>query len=241
MGRTGESGFRSGAVAAFGGVADVVGVVVPDARRIRIRRYRNVRDGCQGFVIHHHQFGGVLRLRQRFGDDHRHGIADIAGAVHHHRRPLRREHRRTVTLLARHVRLRHRYAIVHVVAAAVDGDYTGRGRGGRCVNGPNQCVRVRRTDEHAPRLAIEGLVVLVAPPASEQAHVFQPADRLANAEFHRRGGLEDVVHVSSLDWTWNTTPLPSRESSRSVATRVRIGRTGRDCLPIAPSPSTLRV
>ena len=194
MGGAGEGRLGRRAVAAFGGVGDVVGVFVPQARRIGFRGFGNVRHRRQRFVIHHDQFGGVLRLRQRLGDHHRDRVADIARAVDHHGGTLRREHRRAVALLARHAGLRHRDAVIREVGAGVDRDHARGGSGGCRIDRADQRMGVRRADEHAPGLAVECLVVLVAALAGEQAHVFHAADRLADAEFHVGGGFKYVVH-----------------------------------------------
>ncbi len=211
-------------VAAFGGVGDVVGVFIPQTRRVGFRCCRNVRHRGQGFVLHQHQFGGVLRLRQGLGDHHRDGVADITRTVGHHGGPLRREHRRAVALLARHPRLRHRNSVVHEVGAGIDRDHARCGRGRLRIDRADQRVRVRRADEHAPGLPIERLVVLVAALAGEQANILEPADRLADAEFHVGGGFKYVVHVRSLYCGFgvpvigspnSTSDLPSKRSSCS--------------------------
>ena len=79
----GEGGFGGRAVAAFGGVRDVVRVFVPHARGVGLRRGGNVGDRGQRFVLHVDQFGGVFRLREGLRDHHRHRVADIAHAVGH--------------------------------------------------------------------------------------------------------------------------------------------------------------
>ena len=126
MGGLGECRLGRRAVAALGGVRDVVRIVVPHARRIRFRRFGDRRHRRQRLVVHDDEFGRVLRLRQRLGDHHRHRIADIACAIDDQRGTLRREHRRAVALLARHRRLRHGDAVVRVVGAGVDRDHAGR-------------------------------------------------------------------------------------------------------------------
>ena len=88
-----ERRFGRRAIAPLGGVRDVVRVLVPHARRVRLRRLGNRCHRRQRIVVHNDKFGCILRLRQRLGDHHRHRIADIARAIDHRRRTLRREHR----------------------------------------------------------------------------------------------------------------------------------------------------
>ena len=183
-------------VAALGGVRNVVRVLVPNARCVRLRR---IGDRChrrQRLIVHGDKFGSILGLRQCFGDHHRHRIADIARAIDHQRGTLRCEHRRAVALLARHRRLRHRNAVVRVVGAGVNRDHARRARCIRGIDRADQRVRVGRANEHAPGLPMQRLVVLVASLAGEQAHVLDATDRLADAELHRGVGGRNVVHLS---------------------------------------------
>ncbi len=60
---------------------DIVGVFLPQARRIRARRGECVRDRRQRFVLHLDQFKGSARLRNRFGNHHRNRFAGETHAI----------------------------------------------------------------------------------------------------------------------------------------------------------------
>ena len=191
----GECRLGRRAVAALGGVRDVVRILVPHTRRIRLRSFGDRRHRWQRIVVHDDEFRRVLRLRQRLGDHHRHRIADITCAIDDERGTLRREHRRAVALLARHRSLRHRNAVVRVVGPGVYRDHARRSFGRRGVDRADPRMRVRRAHEHAPGLPVQRLVVLIAALAGEQPHILEATDRLADAELHRGRRARDVVHA----------------------------------------------
>jgi hypothetical protein len=67
-------------------------------------------------------------------------------------------------------------------------------------------------DEHAPSLAREVLIVLIAAAAGQQAQVFQPTDRLPDSELHGLGSFEDVVHDEPLVWPVGQSMTGSRRA-----------------------------
>ena len=68
--RAGEGGVGGGAIADLEDIADVVRTLFPDG----------IGNGL-GVVVHGHEFGRVLCLRQRFGDDDGDGVTDVAHHV----------------------------------------------------------------------------------------------------------------------------------------------------------------
>ena len=67
-----------------------------DLRRAWRLRLAGIGHRRQHLVIDFDLFGGIARLRQRFGDHHRHRIADMAGLADGERRMRRHLHRRAV-------------------------------------------------------------------------------------------------------------------------------------------------
>ena len=205
------------AVAALGGVRDVVRVLVPHTRRIRLRRLGDRGHRRQRIVVHHDKFGRVLRLRQRLGDHHRHRIADIAHAIDDQRRTLRREHRRAVALLARHRRLGHGDAVVRIVGPGEHRHHARRARRRRGIDRADPRMRVRRAHEHAPGLPMQRLIVLVAALAGQQPQILKPADRLTDAELHGGGGVRNVVHPRLRRSRRRSRPAPARGCRQAAA------------------------
>ena len=195
IGRGSEGRVGCRAVTPFGGVGDVVGVLVPHQRRVGACSGADVGDGRQCLVRDLHELCRVLRLGERIGDHHRDGIADITRAVGDERRALRREHRRSVTLLAWHVGLGHPQPVGGVVGARVDRADARRARRRGRIDGNDPRMRVGRTHEDRPELEGQDAIVLITPLAGQQAHVLEPPHGLANAELHalhpqvRRNGL----------------------------------------------------
>ena len=70
---------------------EIGGRVVPDDWLALIERVLGVDRGGQGLVIDFDQLGGVAGGAEAFGDDHRHGVADMAHPLAHYRRVRRQE------------------------------------------------------------------------------------------------------------------------------------------------------
>ena len=168
-------------VAALDEVGNVVGTVVPYRGRPRLHRVGGRGDGLQRFVVDVDKLGRVLGLGQGLGDHHRHRITDIAHAIGHQRRPLRRVHRLPVGTLARHVRLGHAETVGHDVVAGIDRENAGRPTRRLNVDRLHQGMRVRRAHEHGVGLPRQVNVVDVASLAAQQAWVLEPQHGLADS------------------------------------------------------------
>ena len=191
VGGFGEGGFGGRAVAAFGGVGNVVGVFVPEPGRVGHCGVGEQGDGGERVVFDFDQFGGVLGLGDGFGHHHGDDVADVADAVDHHGRAGRGKHRRSVTLFARHGRLGGIDPVVGVVLAGVDGGHAGRVRRGGGIDGYNSGMGMRGADEHTPELARQRQVVLVVPLAGQQPFILEPTDRLADTKLHHYRPSDD--------------------------------------------------
>ena len=78
----GEGGIRRRFVAERDRHADIAAwAILPDFRRLRLRRRLEVDDRGQRLVIHGDKLGGVARLRFGLGDDEGNAVADAADAV----------------------------------------------------------------------------------------------------------------------------------------------------------------
>ncbi len=77
-------------------VDGIVGCDLVDLRGAGLLRRRRIGDRRQHGVVDFHLFRGIARLRQRFGDHHRHRIADMARFADGERRVWRHLHRRAV-------------------------------------------------------------------------------------------------------------------------------------------------
>ena len=96
MRRLGECGVGRGFVAQRPGVAAVARCAIVDQRRACFQRRGRIDDCRQNFVIDRNQLGGVFCLGQRFGDDQRHAVADVAHLALRQHRVRRLVHRLAV-------------------------------------------------------------------------------------------------------------------------------------------------
>ncbi len=186
MSGAGEGSVGLGLVAPFIGVGNVVGVLVPNPRCVRPGRIGRRGDRGQRVVIDLDQFGGVLCLRQRLRNDHRDGVADIAGPIDNQRWALRREHRRPVGFFAGHPRLRHREPVCRVIGTRINRSHTRRGRGDRGLDRPYLGMCMGRPQKYRIELPGQVGVVLIPALALEQPRVLETGHRLADTELHHR-------------------------------------------------------
>ncbi len=192
---SGEGGFGLRLVAAFIGVGDVVGILVPNSRRRWLGRIGRRGDRRERLVIDLDQLGGVLRLRQTLGDDNGDRVADITDPIDDQRRPLRRKHRRPVRLPAGHSRLGHGEPVGGVIGAGINGSYTRRRRGRARCERLDHRMRVRRPQEHRIELSRQISVVLIPTFARQQPGVFKARYRLADSELdHRENSQHSGYH-----------------------------------------------
>jgi hypothetical protein len=78
----GEDGIRRRFIAECNRHADIAArAILPDFRRLRLRRPFEVNDRGQRLVIDCDKLGGVARLVLSFGDDKSNAVANAADAV----------------------------------------------------------------------------------------------------------------------------------------------------------------
>ena len=97
MARSGRGALDGGRIADLPIEAQISGMLVcalgPHRWLAGLKRLPGVDDGRQRLVIDRDPLGRVARGGQGLGDDHRHGVADMAHPVQGDRRPGRRRHR----------------------------------------------------------------------------------------------------------------------------------------------------
>ena len=164
-------------------VGEVVAALVPHRRRVRRNRFFDRRRRRQAFVLGLDQLGGVLRLVERLGNDHRHRLADEAHAVAREQRHRRGELRRAVAALARLLRLLQAEREHGRVVAGQDVEHARRLPRALHVDRDELGVRVLGTHHIGARLVDQADVVDIAAVAAHEIRVFFPRDRLANSKF----------------------------------------------------------
>ena len=141
------------------------------------RVFQRYRDG-QRAVVDIHEFGGVLRLGERLGNDHRDHVADEAHLALRQRRPRRLVHRPGRRAESA------RYPADPVGGEGVTGEHrdnAGGGLGRILVYAIDRRVRVRRADEVSVSLAGPVDVVGIAARAGEKPVVLRTLHRGADA------------------------------------------------------------
>jgi hypothetical protein len=127
-----ESRVGRGLVAGLEDMADVVGVLVPDARRAGLHRVLGIDDRGQLLVIDLDQLGRVFRRGQTLGDHHRHRIADKAHLAAREARLRPRERRRAVGAFPRQRQPRGAELLRRDIRLGEHAEHAGRGfRGAR--------------------------------------------------------------------------------------------------------------
>ena len=138
-----------------------------------------VDDRRQHFVVDVDQFGGVLGLVGRFGDDQRDAVADVADLALRQYRMRRLLHRLAVG--AGDQPSARQSVDAGQVVAGEDRDDAGRGLRLGGVDAADLRMRVRRAQEIGVRVMLRVDVVGVLAGAGEKTIVFLAADRLADA------------------------------------------------------------
>ena len=183
-----------GAVAMLEVERDVAGDFVIELRRARLGGVARRDHGGQGLDVERDRFGGVLRLRDGFGDDAGDRIADEAHLVGAQRRARHIFDRRAVAALERQRTFEP--AIGLQIGGGEHRQHAGHalGRGG--VDAANDSMRLAGADHHRIGLVRLLEVVGIAAFAAHQNGVLFAGDRLADAEFgQRKGALRgSVIH-----------------------------------------------
>ncbi len=189
---TGEGGFHLLAVAVVIVERDVVGCLVIEHGRARLRCRFGIGDGVQRLDVELDRFGGVLGLQQGLGHHDRRRVADIADFVGRERMAGRLLHLAAVAVLERHDALER--AIAGEVRRRIDAEHTLHPARG--VNGDAAQDAVGMAAAHDHRIGLPGQAHVVgeAPFAPHQHRVLAAQDRLADAELGE-GPLIVVVQI----------------------------------------------
>ena len=207
--------------------AQIGAVLLPHDRRLGHQRIRRAHDRGQRVVDDHEVLGGVHRLSERLGDDHRDRLADIADLLDGQNRVRSDQKRRAVAALERHlvwVR-RHRpvrdrpQTVPYHIDAGQHRDHS-RCAGGRPdIDAGDPRMRVRRAKQIGIGLARKVDVVGIVSGAGQQPRVLAPPNRFADPlpgsllprsqERHRpsilhvgrgRGGPVAFLHAKDPAW-----------------------------------------
>ena len=149
---------------------------VMDQRRALRLRLRRIGDRGQHLVIDLDLLARVLRLRQRLGDHHRDGVADVIRLLVGDRRMRRHLHRRAVLRRDRPAADQIADLVGREIGAGQHRDDARHALRFRAVDLPDLRVRVRRADEIDVGLARTIDVVGVLALAGDEPVVFLAAD-----------------------------------------------------------------
>ena len=179
------------------GVADLgvdhdIRQVVVEPRRVCFDRRRRVDHGRQRLIVDDHFLGGILRRRDRLGDDEGDRGADVANAIGRQHVMRRDRHRRAVAVGQHDVGRRAgggemRDALEPVgerVLAGQHREHAGHGARRGDVDRTDQRMGMRRAHRGAVGLARQIDVVAVIAAAGDEARVFLAAYRLSDACVH---------------------------------------------------------
>ena len=162
---------------------DIVGAIVPHARRVCARRRGGGGDRRQRLVVHLDQLSGIKRLRHGLGHHEGHTVAEPAHAILRQDRIARLVLRRAVAPLEATWNGQIAVAGRLHVGASEYGQDAGRGFGRRNVERLDPGVRVRRAQHHAMHQAGQLDVVGIAAAALDQPRILEARHALTDCEF----------------------------------------------------------
>ncbi len=153
VGGAGERRLDLRRVTALAVAAEVVGRLVPDRRRAGLKRIGHADHGGQRLVVHPHQIGSLDGGGARFGDDHRHALADVTHLVNGERVVRRLGDGASLAMGERHVarvgRVGNRLAALgDVVAPGQHRQHAWRRKRRAGIDRADHGVRVRRAQDH---------------------------------------------------------------------------------------------
>jgi len=179
--RLGESGLDLVLLADMPVVAKIARGLWPDGRRATLRCLGDRDEGGKLFIINRDQLGRVARLGAGFGDDHDHGVADMAHSVRSQRSVRRLGHGAAVLVLDAPAAGQAADIVLRHVGAGEHGDHAG----GFCRPGGIELADLRMGMRRAQDMGIELAraidVVDVGAAAGEKAEVFLAAHGGADA------------------------------------------------------------
>ena len=163
--------------------ADIVWGVVPDRRCAVFDRGDRIADRRKIRDVEHDQFHRVARLSRGFGDDNGDRVADMLDLSDGHGGPGRHNGGRSVAAF----HADRAGNVLHVVGAQIlagmNGDDTGGGRGGGCIELDDIAMRDRRAQKDGIGLSRGAEVVGIFTATSQQFGVLRPENGLANTKF----------------------------------------------------------
>ena len=149
-------------------------------RHTRLTRIAGANNSGQHFIIDFDQRGGVLRLIERLGDNHRNLIADVTHFALRQWRMRRLFHRLTVNVGNQPAAGQAADFCGGKIIACEYRDHAGCGIGFAQINTANFGVCMRRTQKVSVCLACHRHVVGVSAAAGEKALIFLALDALAD-------------------------------------------------------------
>ena len=165
-------------------VADIAGRGVVDERLAGLHRIGDGDGGGTRAVIDRNEVRGGGGLVARLGDDDRHGVADMAHAALGQHGMGRLRHRRAVLRLdAPAARQRPKPGLLEI-GGCIDGDNTGRRRGGCDFDAADLGMGMGAPHEHRVELARPVDVVGIGAPARQKTMVLLSAHRGADRGGH---------------------------------------------------------
>jgi len=183
--RPGKGSLDGGEIAELPVVAEIARRLAVDLWRARLQRRDRFDGGRLLDIIDIHQLGRVAGLSQRFGDDHRHLVADIADPVDSQHRVRRLGHRRTVLGVDLPAARQTADTVGHHVLAGVYGDDARRPLRRRGVDRRDLRMGVRAAQDVGIELAWTIDVVGVGASPGKKSIILSPPDRRSD----RRHGL----------------------------------------------------
>jgi hypothetical protein len=165
-------------------------------RRAGLARVARVHHSRENLVVHFHQLGGVLRLVERFRDDHGDVIADVAGLALRKRRMRRLLHRLAIDIGDQPAAGQSTYFGPGEIIAREDRDDAGRCTGLARIDALDRRMCVRRAHEVRVGLPGQADVVSKSPAAGKKAIVLLALDGLTDHGCVH-GVLLDLVSNSS--------------------------------------------
>ncbi len=193
MRRAGEGRVELGGVAIVIVERHVVRDVVVELRRAGLRGFPGIGHCGERLDVHLDGFGGVARLRQRFGHHKRHGVADIAHFFPTQREAVGLQQGRAIAALQRQAAGDRAVIGGRHVGGGPDPEHARHRLGGRCVDASDGAVRMAGTDDPGVGLPGQAEIVGIFALAANQGVIFLAADRLpdpillqCNSVFERR-------------------------------------------------------
>ena len=182
-GRGGEGGVHLALVAGLIEIGLVARAFLVELRRARREGVARRYDAGPGLIVDNDAFGGISRLVDRIGDNHRDWVADMHDTVERNRQPRRQKHRAAAApLVGRHRRQRAEAIAVIVLPGEHGMDARHLARRAR-VDAGDLGMGMRRAQDSRMKLIGELEVVEKAAVPPQQARVLAPQHRLSDGKF----------------------------------------------------------